>query len=168
MLERDFSSGTRSKCEFTSTNNLPQALKHLRSIQVINFGDCLVRPAGATAIAESVSNGLPILKVNEKRARVCRWSFSKLLFDIFLPLWISNPLCLTGTQSVIWRDYRRSCSGCGTCSKGQGPARETGLKWYKPAHSTLNSFTFSYQYFKFLFFIIVIFHVASWLLPRCK
>lgn len=42
---------------------LLQALKHLRSIQVINFGDCLVRPAGAIAIAESVSEGLPILKV---------------------------------------------------------------------------------------------------------
>lgn len=41
-----------------------QALKHLRSIQVINFGDCLVRPEGAKAIAESVSEGLPILKVN--------------------------------------------------------------------------------------------------------
>ena len=43
-----------------------KALKHLRSIQVINFGDCLVRPAGAIAIAESVSEGLPILKVREK------------------------------------------------------------------------------------------------------
>lgn len=71
MLERDFSSGMRSKCEFTSTNNLSQALKHLRSIQVINFGDCLVRPAGAIAIAESVSEGLPILKVNEKCVCVC-------------------------------------------------------------------------------------------------
>lgn len=40
-----------------------QALKHLHSIQVINFGDCLLRPAGAQAIAESVSEGLPILKV---------------------------------------------------------------------------------------------------------
>uniref|UniRef100_A0A3Q4M936 Ran GTPase activating protein 1 n=1 Tax=Neolamprologus brichardi TaxID=32507 RepID=A0A3Q4M936_NEOBR len=39
-----------------------QALKHLRSIQVINFGDCLVRPEGAKAIAVSVSEGLPILK----------------------------------------------------------------------------------------------------------
>lgn len=44
---------------------LPQALKHLHNIQVINFGDCLVRPEGATAIAESVTVGLPILKVNE-------------------------------------------------------------------------------------------------------
>lgn len=42
-----------------------QAMKHLRSIQVINFGDCLVRPEGAKAIAVSVSEGLPILKVSE-------------------------------------------------------------------------------------------------------
>ncbi|MEQ2165101.1 hypothetical protein GOODEAATRI_013577 [Goodea atripinnis] len=39
-----------------------QALKHLNNIQVINFGDCLVRPEGAKAIAETVSEGLPILK----------------------------------------------------------------------------------------------------------
>ena len=42
-----------------------QALKHLKKIQVINFGDCLLRPAGAIAIAESVSEGLPILRVSE-------------------------------------------------------------------------------------------------------
>uniref|UniRef100_A0AAX7VUH2 Ran-GTPase activating protein 1 C-terminal domain-containing protein n=1 Tax=Astatotilapia calliptera TaxID=8154 RepID=A0AAX7VUH2_ASTCA len=36
-------------------------LQELR-IQVINFGDCLVRPEGAKAIAVSVSEGLPILK----------------------------------------------------------------------------------------------------------
>lgn len=41
---------------------MAQALKHLHSIQVINFGDCLVRPAGAIAIAESLTEGLPILK----------------------------------------------------------------------------------------------------------
>lgn len=32
---------------------------------MINFGDCLVRPEGAKAIAASVSEGLPILKVSE-------------------------------------------------------------------------------------------------------
>lgn len=42
---------------------LSQALKYLNSIQVINFGDCLVRPSGAVAIAESISEGQPILKV---------------------------------------------------------------------------------------------------------
>lgn len=40
-----------------------QALKHLRSVQVINFGDCLVRSEGAIAIAETLRDGLPILKV---------------------------------------------------------------------------------------------------------
>lgn len=43
-----------------------QALKYLHSIQVINFGDCLVRTAGAKAIAETVLEGLPILKVSER------------------------------------------------------------------------------------------------------
>ncbi len=32
-------------------------------MQVINFGDCLVRSEGASAIAETLSEGLPILKV---------------------------------------------------------------------------------------------------------
>uniref|UniRef100_A0A4W5PLL6 Ran GTPase activating protein 1 n=1 Tax=Hucho hucho TaxID=62062 RepID=A0A4W5PLL6_9TELE len=41
---------------------MAQALKHLRSVQVINFGDCLVRSEGAIAIAEAVTEGLPILK----------------------------------------------------------------------------------------------------------
>lgn len=45
---------------------LSQALKYLNSIQVINFGDCLVRPSGAVAIAESISEGQPILKVDLK------------------------------------------------------------------------------------------------------
>lgn len=41
---------------------MAQALKHLRSVQVINFGDCLVRSEGALAIAETLKDGLPILK----------------------------------------------------------------------------------------------------------
>uniref|UniRef100_A0A8C7FSB1 RAN GTPase activating protein 1a n=1 Tax=Oncorhynchus kisutch TaxID=8019 RepID=A0A8C7FSB1_ONCKI len=41
---------------------MAQALKHLRSVQVINFGDCLVRSEGAIAIAEAITEGLPILK----------------------------------------------------------------------------------------------------------
>ena len=54
-------------CEAVAVNVCvpSQALKHLRRIQVINFGDCLVRPAGAAAIAETVSEGLPTLKVRE-------------------------------------------------------------------------------------------------------
>lgn len=42
-----------------------QALKHLRNVQVINFGDCLVRSEGAMAIADALVDGLPILKVDE-------------------------------------------------------------------------------------------------------
>lgn len=52
---------------------LSQALKHLNSIQVINFGDCLVRPSGAAAIAESISEGQPILKVAFKESYLQKW-----------------------------------------------------------------------------------------------
>uniref|UniRef100_A0A8C9RXT5 Ran GTPase activating protein 1b n=1 Tax=Scleropages formosus TaxID=113540 RepID=A0A8C9RXT5_SCLFO len=41
---------------------MAQALKHLRNVQVINFGDCLVRSQGAVAIAGALREGLPILK----------------------------------------------------------------------------------------------------------
>ena len=43
-----------------------QALRHLRNVQVINFGDCLVRSEGAMAIADTLVEGLPILKVGER------------------------------------------------------------------------------------------------------
>lgn len=41
----------------------PQTLKILRQVEVINFGDCLVRSRGALAIAEAVKEGLHRLKV---------------------------------------------------------------------------------------------------------
>lgn len=40
-----------------------QTLKALRQIEVINFGDCLVRSKGAVAIADAVKEGLHKLKV---------------------------------------------------------------------------------------------------------
>lgn len=40
-----------------------QTLKTLRQVEVINFGDCLVRSKGAVAIADAVRGGLPKLKV---------------------------------------------------------------------------------------------------------
>lgn len=40
-----------------------QTLKILRQVELINFGDCLVRSRGAVAIAEAVRGGLPKLKV---------------------------------------------------------------------------------------------------------
>lgn len=40
-----------------------QTLKTLRQVEVINFGDCLVRSKGAIAIADAVRGGLPKLKV---------------------------------------------------------------------------------------------------------
>ncbi|XP_078093734.1 ran GTPase-activating protein 1b isoform X2 [Mustelus asterias] len=39
-----------------------KTLKTLQNIEVINFGDCLVRSEGALAIAEAVKSGLPNLK----------------------------------------------------------------------------------------------------------
>lgn len=46
---------------------LPQTLKTLRQVEVINFGDCLVRSKGAVAIADAVRGGLPKLKVLQGR-----------------------------------------------------------------------------------------------------
>uniref|UniRef100_A0A4W5L7G7 Ran GTPase activating protein 1b n=1 Tax=Hucho hucho TaxID=62062 RepID=A0A4W5L7G7_9TELE len=40
----------------------PQALRHLRTVQVINFGDCLVRSEGAIALSAVLREGLPTLK----------------------------------------------------------------------------------------------------------
>ena len=42
----------------------PQALRHLRTVQVINFGDCLVRSEGAIALSAVLREGLPTLKVS--------------------------------------------------------------------------------------------------------
>uniref|UniRef100_A0A8C3SIT1 Ran GTPase activating protein 1 n=1 Tax=Chelydra serpentina TaxID=8475 RepID=A0A8C3SIT1_CHESE len=41
---------------------MAETLKTLRQVEVINFGDCLVRSKGAIAIAEAVKEGLPKLK----------------------------------------------------------------------------------------------------------
>ena len=41
-----------------------QGLKDLQKLEVINFGDCLVRSEGASALAKVVSNGIPLLKVS--------------------------------------------------------------------------------------------------------
>lgn len=41
-----------------------QALRHLRNVRVINFGDCLVRSEGAVALTAVLREGLPILKVS--------------------------------------------------------------------------------------------------------
>uniref|UniRef100_A0A4W5KV58 Ran GTPase activating protein 1b n=1 Tax=Hucho hucho TaxID=62062 RepID=A0A4W5KV58_9TELE len=38
------------------------ALRHLRTVQVINFGDCLVRSEGAIALSAVLREGLPTLK----------------------------------------------------------------------------------------------------------
>ena len=49
----------------------PQALRHLKNIQVINFGDCLVRTEGAMALSAVLREGLPILKVALPCPSVC-------------------------------------------------------------------------------------------------
>lgn len=40
-----------------------QALRNLRNVEIINFGDCLVRSEGAIAIGAALRDGLPIVKV---------------------------------------------------------------------------------------------------------
>lgn len=116
-----------------NSSRLFQALKHLRSVQVINFGDCLLRSAGASAIADSVSGGLPILKVTilmrphtpRGKTVVGTDSPPKLRCGRTSSA-INNPLaCLTGTQPVLWRDHRGSRSHRGKGHQGQGPVGET-------------------------------------------
>ena len=41
-----------------------QGLKNLRKLEVINFGDCLVRSEGAEAMAETLKDGIPQLTVS--------------------------------------------------------------------------------------------------------
>lgn len=41
-----------------------QALRHLRNVEVVNFGDCLVRCEGAIALAGVLREGLPVLRVS--------------------------------------------------------------------------------------------------------
>ena len=48
-----------------------QALRHLKNIQVINFGDCLVRTEGAVALSAVLREGLPVLKVTLPFHSVC-------------------------------------------------------------------------------------------------
>lgn len=50
-----------------------QTLKSLRQVEVINFGDCLVRSKGAVAIADAVRGGLPKLKVPAPPPAVFPW-----------------------------------------------------------------------------------------------
>lgn len=75
-----------------------QALRHLRNVQVINFGDCLVRSEGAIALAAVLREGLPILQVSPT-----------VLVQVVLSLCVNRLLhscCLctisSGAQSVIW------------------------------------------------------------------
>lgn len=50
-------------CALVHSGLSAQALRHLRNLQVVNFGDCLVRSEGAIALAAVLREGLPVLKV---------------------------------------------------------------------------------------------------------
>ena len=43
---------------------MADVLPNLQELRVINFGDCLVRPEGAKAIAEASKDGHPLLQVS--------------------------------------------------------------------------------------------------------
>ena len=60
MQEIDLNDNT-----FTEEGSVAMAevLPNLQQLRVINFGDCLVRPGGAKAIAEAIKNGHPLLQV---------------------------------------------------------------------------------------------------------
>lgn len=77
--------------------SIMQALRHLRNVQVINFGDCLVRTEGAIALAAVLTEGLPILKVSShlwfrSLCLLCQQSDYICLLSTLFP----------GAQSVIW------------------------------------------------------------------
>lgn len=58
-----------------------QTLKALRQVEVINFGDCLVRSKGALAIADALKEGLHKLKVLPSAVQL--WvSFENDLFSV--------------------------------------------------------------------------------------
>ncbi len=86
------------------------------------------------------------------------WKVCFLIFSLtsFLPSWVNSSLCWTGTQPIIRRDYRGSCPRCGKRNKGQRPAGETGLKWYKPAINQLHNLNIHLfmRYLEFLLCII--------------
>lgn len=64
MGEASLGAGLGLSCSLTASfPHFFQTLKVLRQVELINFGDCLVRSRGAVAIAEAVRGGLPKLKV---------------------------------------------------------------------------------------------------------
>lgn len=78
-----------SQCVWTVSVHGFQALRHLRNVQVINFGDCLVRSEGAIALAAVIREGLPILKVSPLSKPVLSacvrsvWSQCSAMFLVF-------------------------------------------------------------------------------------
>lgn len=98
-----------------------QTLKTLRQVEVINFGDCLVRSKAAVAIAEAVRSGLPKLKVPAVKVTPCTMRGCPgdlmggrvhlgLCAFCFLPLWFCvcflSALCLlhlsNQREGVAW------------------------------------------------------------------
>lgn len=101
-----------------------QALRHLRNVQVINFGDCLVRSEGAIALAAVLREGLPILKVRSH----CSAAFVLVCLGLqadYSAVWGSLS---SGAQSVLWRDHRGGSFG--GCSGRHGQIRhgESGFE----------------------------------------
>lgn len=46
------------------SKSMAQVLPSLQKLRVINFGDCLVRPEGARAIASAIGDSHQLLEVN--------------------------------------------------------------------------------------------------------
>ena len=47
------------------SRSMAEVLPHLPKLRVINFGDCLVRPEGACAIADAIKDGHQQLEANK-------------------------------------------------------------------------------------------------------
>lgn len=82
------------------------------------------------------------------------------LFNDFIWFFSTLDWLLSGAESVVWGDYRGSCSGIGTGGKGQGPAGETGPQWY--AHTQAQKerergqSIFRIHFKSFIFFLVCI------------
>lgn len=93
-----------------------QALRHLRNVQVINFGDCLVRSEGAIALSAVLREGLPILKVSLHEKFISVYVYNCMstslsicvhLHCLYACLNTYYVLCASslGVESVLWGDH---------------------------------------------------------------
>lgn len=90
---------------------MAKVLPNLQQLRVINFGDCLVRPGGAKAIAEAIKDGHPLLQVCLCSGRYIHFSIYcfELCFALAFCLYlnVTYSICLYVVLPVSYN--RREC-----------------------------------------------------------